>query len=55
MNEYEKLKIKYAGLLGAYLGTLEGLEWWKLPDKLREKLKETKVELLKLHEEFDQN
>jgi len=40
MTEHEKLKFKYARLLGEYTGHLQALLQWDIPDKLRDRLKE---------------
>ena len=56
MTELDKLKMKYSVLIGEYLGTLEGISWWKIPKDLQEIINTTKQDLRnkadKLADEF---
>ena len=45
MEEQDKLKIKLARVQGEYIGTLKGILWWDIPNKLKEKLEKLIVEL----------
>lgn len=38
MTEHDKLKIAHARLLGEFQGTLEGIVWNDIPEKLKAKL-----------------
>ena len=45
MLEEDKLKIKLARVQGEYIGTLKGILWWDIPNKLKEKLEQSIVNL----------
>jgi hypothetical protein len=45
MSEEDKLKIKLARVQGEYTGTLKGILWWDIPNKLKEKLEKLIVDL----------
>ena len=42
MNELDRLKIEHAKLQGEFIGFIEGLSWWKLPEELMKKIKQKK-------------
>jgi hypothetical protein len=46
MTDYEKLKAEHSKLLGEFIGLLEGLAWWDLPEDLKKKIKVKKRELI---------
>lgn len=52
MNEYDKLRIRYARLIGKFQGVLNGLEWWELPDDLKDRINKLKSELETEYDEF---
>ena len=47
MNEELHLKLKLARIKGEFIGTLEGILWWDIPEELREKLENKIKELNK--------
>ena len=44
-HKYYKLKIEYATLIGQFMGVLDGLSWWQLPEGLKERLSVLKAEI----------
>lgn len=46
MTEHDRLKLEHAALQGQFIGFLEGLSWWKLPEELVVKIKEKRKELI---------
>lgn len=46
MTEYDRLKIEHAELQGEFIGFIEGLSWWELPEELVVKIKEKRKELI---------
>ena len=45
MSEEDKLKIKLARVQGEYIGTLQGILCWDIPNEIKERLKVRIVEL----------
>ena len=45
MSEENKLRIELARVQGEYTGTLKGILWWDIPNKLKEKLEKLIVDL----------
>lgn len=46
MTEFDRLKIDYARLYGEFIGMIEGVLWWDIPEELKTKLKETKEQTI---------
>ena len=40
MTSEDKLRIEFSKLIGDFLGTLEGITHWEIPDKLKIKIEE---------------
>jgi len=51
MTELDRLKISYARLHGEFVGTLEGILFWDIPEELKERLTETIDQKTKQYEE----
>lgn len=46
MTELDKLKLEYAKLVGEFIGMIDALHWWMLPEELLIKLENKKKELI---------
>ena len=52
MTELDKLKIEHARLVGEFIGIIDALHWWMLPEELMINLENKKKELI---EKYDAN
>lgn len=49
MTEEQRLKIKLARLSGEFVGTLESILFWEIPEALKERLK---AHAIKIRQEY---